>query len=95
MTLNTHDFPLYRVQDGHTVVQNWGLTEFRIMYYDSLEQKIPTPILGATNLAKIHSIKVAFQLESAEPVVSEHGTAWAMVAWEKTIIPRNLGSLNY
>ena len=95
MTLNKHDYPLFRVQDGHSVVQNWGLTEFRIMYYDSLEQKIPTPILGATNLAKIHSIKVAFQLESAEPVVSEHGSAWAMVAWEKTIIPRNLGSLNY
>ena len=95
MTLNQHDYPLFRVQDGHAVTQNWGLTEFRIMYYDASEQKIPTPISDSTDLARIHSIKVTFQLESAEPVVSEHGSAWAMVAWEKTIIPRNLGSLNY
>ena len=95
MTLNKHDFPLFRVQDGRSVVQHWGLTEFKIAYYDSSEQKISTPIIGATNLARIHSIKVTFQLESAEPVVSDHGSVWAMVAWEKTIIPRNLGSLNY
>ena len=95
MTLNTHDFPLYRVQDGHTVVQNWGLTDFRIAYFDESEQRIPTPIIGATNLAKIHSVKVAFKLESAEPVVGVQDTAWAMVTWEKSIIPRNLGSLNY
>ena len=95
MTLNRHDYPLFRVQDGHTVTQNWGLTEFKITYYDASEQNIPTPIIGSSNLAKIHSIRVAFQLESAEPVVSDQGSAWAMVAWEKTIIPRNLGSLNY
>jgi hypothetical protein len=95
MTLNKHDYPLFRVQDGHTVVQNWGLTDLRITYYDNSDQRIPTPIIGASNLAKIHSIKVAFQLESAEPVVSMQDSVWAMVTWEKTIIPRNLGSLNY
>lgn len=95
MTMNKHDYPLFRIQDGRAVTQNWGLTNFKIMYYDASEQKIPTPITDAADLAKIHSIKVAFQLESAEPVVSDHGSVWAMVAWEKTIIPRNLGSLNY
>jgi hypothetical protein len=95
MTMNAHDYPLYRVQDGRVVKQNWGLTSFRIVYYDKMDQKIPTPITSAANLEKIHSIKVAFQLESAEPTISIADTVWAMVTWEKTIIPRNLGSLNY
>jgi hypothetical protein len=95
MTLNKRDFPMYRVQDGRTVVQNWGLTGLRFTYYDNSDQRIPTPIIGATNLANVRSIKVAFQLESAEPVVNMQDSVWAMVTWEKTIIPRNLGSLNY
>lgn len=94
-TVNTRDFPLYRVQDGHTVIQKWGLINLKFVYFDNLDQKIPTPITGASNLAKIHSIKVSFQLESPEPIVSDQGSVWAMVAWEKTVIPRNLGSLNY
>jgi hypothetical protein len=95
MTLNKHDYPLFRVQDGQTVRQNWGLTQFRIAYYDAAEQRIPTPIIGAANLANIHSVKVSFQLESAEPTINMQDSVWAMVTWEKTIIPRNLGSLNY
>ena len=95
MTLNKHDYPLYRVQDGRTVVQNWGLTRFSIMYYDDSDLRIQPPIIGASNLARIHSVKVAFQLESADPVITMQDTVWAMVTWEKTIIPRNLGSLNY
>jgi hypothetical protein len=77
------------------VKQNWGLTSFRITYFDNMEQKIPTPITVAVDLAKIHSIKIAFQLEGADPTISVTDTVWAMVTWEKTIIPRNLGSLNY
>ena len=94
-TLNASDFPLFRTQDGATVKQNWGLTRFRINYFDDQDQRIPTPITGVSNLAKIRSINVAFQLESPEPVVTLQDTVWAMVTWEKTIIPRNLGSLNY
>jgi hypothetical protein len=95
MTSNQHDFPLYRVQDGHSVTQNWGLTRFKITYYDKMDQILSTPVTGAANLAKIHSIKVSFQLESAEPTITPQDSVWAMVTWEKTIIPRNLGSLNY
>jgi hypothetical protein len=94
MTLNKHDFPMFRVQDGRTATQNWGLTGFGITYYDKFDQRIPTPILDSTNLAKIHSIKIAFQLESPDPVITMQDSVWAMVTWEKTIIPRNLGSLN-
>lgn len=95
MTMNKSDFPLFRTHDGQTVKQNWGLTHFKITYYDNADKKMLTPITNAADLAKIHSISVAFQLESPEPVVSLHDTTWAAVAWEKTIIPRNLGSLNY
>jgi len=94
-TSNAKDFPLFRIQDGITAKQNWGLTSFRISYYDASNVKIPTPITSVSDLDRIHSINVAFQLESPEPVVSLHDTTWAAASWEKTIIPRNLGSLTY
>jgi len=94
-TSNAKDFPLFRVQDGLTTKQNWGLTSFRISYFDASNVKIPTPITSVSDLDRIHSINVAFQLESPEPVVSLHDTTWAAASWEKTIIPRNLGSLTY
>ena len=95
MTKNRDDFPIFRTQDGKAVKQNWGLTYFKITYYDNAEKKLSTPITSAVDLAKIHSINVAFRLESAEPVVTMQGTTWAAVTWRKTIIPRNLGNLNY
>jgi len=94
-TSNTRDFPLYRIQDGKTVKQNWGLTSFRISYYDDSNVKIPTPITSASELARIHSIRVAFQLQSPEPTVSQQDTTWAAASWEKIIVPRNLGNLSY
>jgi hypothetical protein len=94
-TSNLRDFPLFRIQDGKTVKQNWGLTSFRISYYGDANVKIPTPITSASDLARIHSIDIAFQLESPEPVISQRDTTWAAASWEKTIIPRNLGNLTY
>jgi hypothetical protein len=94
-TANSNDFPLFRVQDGSAVSQNWGLTSFRITYYDDANVQIPTPITNSDLLATIHSVKVAFRLESPEPVVSSADTSWAGVAWEKNIVPRNLGDLTY
>lgn len=94
-TMNKNDFPLFRIQDGRTVKQNWGLTHFRMTYYDDSDVKILTPITAASDLARIHSIKVSFELQSAEPVVSMHDSTWAVVTWEKTIVPRNLGNLNF
>lgn len=94
-TVNMRDVPMFRVQDGITMKQNWGLTAFKLKYYDGNNQRIPVPITGASGLASIRSINVVFQIESSEPVVSESDTMWASVAWEKTIVPRNLGNLNY
>ncbi len=95
MTKNKNDFPLFRTQDGRTVKQNWGLTYFRLTYYDVTNRKIPTPITNTTELKRIHSINVSFRLESPEPVVSLRDTVWAAVTWEKTIVPRNLIGLTY
>lgn len=95
MTTNANDFPLFRIQDGSTVTQNWGMTYFRITYYDDANVQIPTPITNVALLASIHSIKVAFRLESSEPVVTLQDTTWAAVTWEKNIVPRNLGDLTY
>jgi hypothetical protein len=94
-TSNTRDFPLFRIQDGKTVKQSWGLTSFRITYFDDANVKISTPITGAGDLARIHSINVAFQLVSPEPVIALQDTTWAAASWEKTIVPRNLGNLSY
>jgi hypothetical protein len=95
MTKNKNDFPFFRTQDSRTVKQNWGLTYFRLTYYDVTNRKIPTPIINATQLLKIHAINVSFRLEGAEPVVSLRDTVWAAVTWEKTIVPRNLIDLTY
>jgi hypothetical protein len=95
MTMNKNDFPMFRTQDGRSVKQNWGLTYFRLTYYDEMNKKIPTPITNTTDLKKIHAIRVSFRLESPEPVVSLQDTVWSAVSWEKTIVPRNLIDLTY
>ncbi len=95
VTKNPNDFPLLRSQDSKVVTQNWGLTYFMLTYYDSTDKKIPTPITGAANLARIHSVCASFRLESPDPVIDGKDTVWSAVTWKKTITPRNLGDLNY
>ena len=95
MTANKNDFPLFRSQDTKIVTQNWGLTYFKLTYYDSTNRKIATPITGAANLARIHAICASFRLESPDPVIDGKDTVWSAVTWKKTIIPRNLGDLSY
>lgn len=94
-TLNANDFPLFRIQDGKSVQQNWGLTAMKFSYYDDANAEMPTPVTAVSDLARIHSITVSFRLQSSEPVVSLQDTSWAEVTWEKTIVPRNLGDLTY
>jgi len=92
---NPDHFPLFRRSGLTTVQQNWGLTYFRITYYDSAYQKIQTPITTLSRLQTIKAIDVSFRIESAEPVYSLYDTTWAAVTWEKMIVPRNLDNLNY
>jgi len=95
VTSNPNDVPMFRRVGLQSVRQNWGLTDFRITYYDAAYNKIPTPITVASQLERIHAINIGFRIESPEPVYSEHDTSWAAVTWEKTIVPRNLNNLNY
>jgi len=86
-TPNVHDFPLYR----NGLKQDWGLTNFRIAYYDSTESKLSTP-LSAANRLRIKAIQVWFTIQSPEPVISNIDTTWPAVTWQKMMYPRNLNS---
>ncbi len=89
-TPNVHDFPLYRTEAGATVKQNWGLTYFRLAYYDSVMNKIPTPV---SNKALIRAIQASFVIQSPEPVYTSYDTTWPAVTWQKLLYPRNLNNL--
>jgi hypothetical protein len=95
MTKNRFDVPLFRSEDSKIVTQNWGLTYFKLTYYDITNKQITTPITGVTNLARIHAICASFRMESQDPVIDGKDTVWSAVTWKKTIIPRNLGDLSY
>ncbi len=94
-TANPYDFPLFRRERATTVQQNWGLTSFRIAYYDSVDAVLSTPIVGADSLNLIRAVNVRFVIQSPEPVIGPNGdSTWASVTWQKLMYPRNLGKLN-
>jgi hypothetical protein len=93
-TENPRDFPLFRTVGAHTVQQNFGITFFKLTYYDSVYSRIPTPITSAVNLQKIRAINVSFRVESPDPVYTGYDTSWAAITWEKMILPRSLYNLN-
>ena len=93
VTVNPRDFPLYRGVGETSVKQNFGLTSFSLSYFDSSYCSIPTPVISAAALARIRSIRIAFMVESSEPVYTKYDTTWASVSWEKMILPRNLKNL--
>jgi hypothetical protein len=89
-TANPRDYPLYRQQNASpSVRQDWGLTQFKMMYYDSLHNIIATPV-SAGNLKNIRSIFVKFTVESPSPVISDVDTTISSINWQKLIYPRNL-----
>lgn len=97
-TPNVHDFPLGRYEgplSNPAIIpqQNWGLTSFKIAYYDTLMvEKTSTPLSLADRKA-INAIRVSFVIQSPEPVLSGYDTTWPAVTWEKLIYPRNLNNL--
>lgn len=94
-TYNPIDFPLFRVQAGVVLRQNFGLTDFRIVYFDSVNVPIGIPATNADTLAKIRGIQVSFTAASPEPVIGSAGdTTYSMVTWQKLMFPRNLNQLN-
>ncbi len=92
---NPRDFPLFRKLNGTTVKQNWGLTNLRITYFDSLSHLIPVPITTTATCNLIRGINVRLRVESPAPIYTYYDTTWSAVAWEKLLLPRNLWQLNY
>jgi hypothetical protein len=94
-TANPRDFPLFRVQAGSSLRQNFGLVQFRISYYDSNNVLINVPSTNADTLNKIRGIDVRFMVASPEAVLGPLGdTTYSIVAWQKLIFPRNLNQLS-
>ena len=94
-TPNPQDFPLFRVQDGNVLQQNFGLVDFHISYFDSVNVQIGVPAILADTLAKIRGIIVRFTAASPEPVLTPDGdTTYSVVTWQKLMFPRNLNQLN-
>jgi hypothetical protein len=94
-TFNPIDFPLFRVQAGVALRQNFGLVDFRIAYFDSNNVRIGVPTTNADTLAKIRGINVQFIAASPEPVIGSAGdTTYSVVTWQKLVFPRNLNQLN-
>ena len=94
-TSNPLDFPLIRTCDGVPITQQYGLISFSMTYYDTLNRKLATPIETQIRLDSIRSIRVKFQVESPEQVVSYTDTTYSDINWEKLLFPRNLGKLDY
>jgi hypothetical protein len=94
-TANPRDFPLFRVQAGSPLRQNFGLVQFHISYYDSNNVLINVPSSNADTLNKIRGIDVRFMVASPEAVLGPLGdTTYSIVAWQKLIFPRNLNQLS-
>lgn len=71
---------------------NLGLTSMQFTYYDTLGNRLKTPITTPVRLDSIKSINVKLWLESPEPVYSmtKGDSSYQTVFWEKTMYPRNL-----
>lgn len=94
-TPNPRDFPLFRVQAGTSLRQNFGLVQFQLAYYDSNNVRINVPSTNADTLNKIRGIDVRFMVASPEAVLGPLGdTTYSVVAWQKLIFPRNLNQLS-
>jgi hypothetical protein len=91
-TANPNDFDIYRREGASLMRQQFGLTQFRMAYFDSLNQSITTPITTVPELARIRSIQITFRVESKEPVIDGTDSIYSAVNWTKLIYPRNLSN---
>ncbi len=91
-TPNPNDFPIYRRYDNDPPQRlNYGLTSFRMQYYNINNAEILTP---DDSLDKIRSVFVRFSTMGPEPVISLIDTTYSAIGWQKLLIPRNLWRTN-
>ncbi|GJQ19923.1 MAG: hypothetical protein HBSIN02_02780 [Bacteroidia bacterium] len=89
-TPNPLDFPLYRKDQNGEIKQLWGMTQFKIEYYNMEYKKLATPVVS-DSLPKIYAIWLNFVIEGREPAGSAIDTTYYSITWQKLIYPRNMG----
>ncbi|MBI1805714.1 MAG: hypothetical protein HYR76_01530 [Ignavibacteria bacterium] len=88
--INPRSRYLYRSVNGVTQAMNLGVTNFRLMYFDTSGIEL-TASPAVTNPSKIYSIKLAISMESAFPSqINKNDTVYSYTTWEQTMRPRNL-----
>lgn len=90
VTPNPLDFPMYRKDKNGQIEQLWGMTGFRIRYYNMAYRQLPTPVV-TDSLPKIYAIWLTFIIEGREPAGSAIDTTFYSITWQKLIYPRNMG----
>jgi hypothetical protein len=86
-TSNPNDFLLTRQKNKEKPVASIPVVDFKLIYYDSLGQKIDYTLLSnQSDRDKIKTLRVRMECESAD-VIEDHYEA---VEWEKTIKPKNI-----
>lgn len=89
-TPNPIDFPLYRKDRFGEITQLWGMTHFKLEYFNMAYQKLATPVVS-DSLPKIYAIRITFIIEGREPAGSAIDTTYYSITWQKLIYPRNMG----
>lgn len=94
-TSNPNDFPLFRVENGVSLRQNFGLVFLQMSYLDSNNVTINIPTAVADTLQKIRAIELRMIVASPEFVIGPLGdTAYSVIVWQKLMYPRNMYQLN-
>jgi hypothetical protein len=88
-TTNSSDYPLYRLVNNGTPKLTGIITEFNLVYYDSLGSQIGYGALNSqTQRDLVKTIKASVKYETAEQVDGYYQT----LDWSRTIRPKNLNN---
>jgi len=87
-TSNPNDFLLTRKKNKEKSVASIPVVDFKLIYYDSLGQKIDYALLSSsqTDRDRIKTLRIRMECESAD-MIEDHYEA---IEWEKTIKPKNI-----
>jgi hypothetical protein len=86
-TCNPNDYLLKRVRNSESNPATIPVTDFKIIYFDSLGKKINYTLLtNQSERDKIKTVRIRIECESANKI-EDHYEA---VEWEKTIKPKNI-----
>jgi type II secretory pathway component PulJ len=87
-TANPRDRFLYRIINGETPKKiNLGVTQFRLMYFDALDDTIPFPINYPVDTKTINSMEISITVED----VAAYDKKYSSAIWRQIrLVSRNL-----